>query len=103
MMLLAVGRKITARRAAAAGADELRLAGGQRLLVDLIERIVLRHGLIDDRLAVGREIAFAGFHEIGRHLADVGRGIFLRSTAVATNRRAAMSDREAFAKTQTNP
>ena len=39
--LLAVGREVAARRAAAAGADQLRLAAGQRLLVDLVEGIVL--------------------------------------------------------------
>jgi len=93
---LAVGRKIAAGRAAVAGADALRAdwtsrrnfdtgsraprlrfglvcrSSNQRLRIDLIERIVDRLRLIDDLLAVGREISFAGFDEAAGDLADVG-------------------------------
>src|SRR5260221_12852176 len=68
---LAVGRKEAARRLAAPGADPPRLTASERLGVDLIEWIVLRHRLIDNRPAVGREVSFAGPDETARHLADV--------------------------------
>ena len=61
-----IGGKITARRAATTGAHQLRFASRKCLLVNLIEHVLPRHGLIDDGLAVGGEIAFAGFREVGR-------------------------------------
>src|SRR5690349_21048454 len=62
---LAIGREIAAGSAAAAGADALGANGSghgqdasatERLRVNLIKRIVERLGLIDDLLAVGREV-----------------------------------------------
>src|SRR6476661_10567824 len=70
---LAVRREIAAGRASAAGADALGTAAGQRLGVNLIERVIERLSLIDDLLAVGREIAFARFDEAAGDLADVGK------------------------------
>jgi hypothetical protein len=43
----------------------------QRLGVDLVEGILAADGLVDDRLAVGREVALARLFETVGHLADV--------------------------------
>src|SRR2546422_442733 len=68
---LPIGREVAARRPSPARANPLRPASGQRLRINLVERIIERLGLIDDLLSIRRKVPFARFHKAARHLADV--------------------------------
>src|SRR5687767_7310166 len=68
---LSAWMKVRAGRSAAARTHELCLAVGEWLCINLIKGITLGHGLVDNRLAIGREVTFTRLDHPASDLADV--------------------------------